>query len=235
MAIVKLGPVVTGIRGSLGGVVFSNSRGGPYCRSSYKPVNPRTALQSDCRNFISWVPGLWRGLTVEQQEAWATYAALPAQALTNSLGETYYASGYNWFLSINSNRTEVGLVILEDPPVSGTPEIPAVIEVTLEFIEGVLLSDCTFEEEAPIWDQYLIVHAAYVPSGGRLVQHSGFYWIFGALMEVPVNPDFGPAIQARWPLCTAGDQVFLRMFAQSLEGRRSAPYACGRVLFNAIG
>lgn len=235
MAIVKLGPIVTGIRGSLGGVVFSNSRGGPYCRASYRPVNPRSELQSNRRNFLTSIPLLWRSLSNEQQQAWATYAALPAQALTNSLSETYYASGYNWFFSINSNRADVGLTFLEDPPVGGTPEIPAVIDVALEFIEGVLLSDTTFTEFAPIWDEYLIVHAAYVPSGGRLVQHSGFYWTFGVLMEVPVNPDYGPAIQARWPLCTAGDQVFLRLYAQSLYGRRSSPFAVGCTLFNALG
>lgn len=68
---------------------------------------------------------LWNSLTSVQRAAWDTFAALGAQALTNSLGETYYASGWNWFCKTNVRLLRVGRSTISATPTIARPSAPA--------------------------------------------------------------------------------------------------------------
>ncbi len=72
------------------------------------------------------MPQLWAAITPVQRAAWRTFAADPAQELTNSLGEAYYASGYNWFCKCNVRLTRIGLALREDAPVGARPAAPTI-------------------------------------------------------------------------------------------------------------
>lgn len=88
MANIIFGPVITGARGSIGAVTFSNSRSGPTARRRQKPVFPRTVLQGQRNAALGVVAQRWRDtLTPTNRTNWATLAL--ATNFTNSLGQTY--------------------------------------------------------------------------------------------------------------------------------------------------
>jgi hypothetical protein len=128
MAIITFGATVTGARGSVGGITFSANKSGPFIKEKGLPPNPRTPKQAEERGNYSKIPGLWNALTAVQQAAWDTFAALPAQELTNSLGENYFASGFNWFTKCNVRLLRVGRSTITATPTQARPAAPDIDE-----------------------------------------------------------------------------------------------------------
>ncbi len=116
MAIVKFGPTVVGARGTIAGTIFTANKSGPYARGWSKGANPQSDLQNAHRNLLADIAATWRDLTVAQRDDWIDYADDPAQELTNSLGENYFASGFNWFVRINLNLEAAGAARRVDAP-----------------------------------------------------------------------------------------------------------------------
>ena len=97
MGIVSFGGGVTGIRGSVAGVTFGNSRSGPTIRRRQKPVFPRTDVQGFRNSTLAVVAQYWRDqLAAGDRTNWETLAA--ATNFTNSLGQTYQISGIALFI-----------------------------------------------------------------------------------------------------------------------------------------
>lgn len=126
MAIIKIGPPLSGIRGTIGGITFSANGSGTYAKLWAPPVNPRSPNQATQRAYVSRMPELWRDMTDAQRAAWDTFAALGAQELTNSLGEAYYASGLNWFVKCNVRLLRVGRTPLVPVPTQARPAAPTI-------------------------------------------------------------------------------------------------------------
>lgn len=124
MAIVKLGPPVAGLRGTIGGVTFSENKAGPYAKLWSGPSNARTERQMVERGYMGRMPGLWKGITGLQKIGWAVFAALLAQRLTNSLGEFYFISGYGWFCKCNIRLLRVGRATIAAVPTQARPAAP---------------------------------------------------------------------------------------------------------------
>jgi len=124
MAITKIGPPLAGIRGTLGGVIYSANKSGPYARAWAPPSNPRTSKQTTERSFLGEMSTAWRNLSDAQRTAWDTFAALGAQELFNSLGESYYASGFNWFTKCNVRLLRLGRAIISAVPTQARPAAP---------------------------------------------------------------------------------------------------------------
>lgn len=124
MAIIKFGPMVVGARGTLAGSTFSANRGGPYVKGWSRGGNPRTALQSDQRASFAGFASIWRDLSQAERDDWDDYADDPAQELTNSLQETYFASGFNWYIRINNHLERAGRAARDDAPTLTRPVAP---------------------------------------------------------------------------------------------------------------
>lgn len=124
MAIFKLAPPLAGIRGTIGGQVFSANKSGPYIKLWARGSNPSSGKQTTERAFVGGMPGLWAALSDPQRAAWRTFAGDPAQELTNSLGEGYYASGFNWFTKCNVRLTRVGRATIQAVPTQARPAAP---------------------------------------------------------------------------------------------------------------
>lgn len=116
MATIKLGGIVSDIRGSVGGLVFSRNRGGAYVRQRTAPINPKTALQSAIRAIIAQLTAGWGSLLSDaQRAAWAVFAAnVPAK---NKLGDVIFLSGFNQYIKANTVLLNAGLAIVADAPI----------------------------------------------------------------------------------------------------------------------
>lgn len=116
MALVKLGGLISDIRGSVGGTVFSRNKSGAIARQRTTPINPKTILQTAIRAIIALVSQAWRtGTTTAQKAAWAVFAAnVPAK---NKLGETINLSGFNQYVKSNTAALNAGLPAIPAAPV----------------------------------------------------------------------------------------------------------------------
>lgn len=222
MAIVKLGATVVGIRGTLGGITFSANKAGPYARIWTKGANPRTPTQSVQRGYVSEMPQAWRALTPVQQAAWDTWAALPAQQKTNSLGLGYYISGYAWFVCINTRLRIMGLATRTAPPAGARP--PALTATVHQY-----------DDQAPGFrfvlrisnvtdvDNGMVLFARAIPTSGRAVNYSAWRNIGNA-----PNIGFDPTAWtmtaqhlAAWGEAAAGWRIYISVHEQTDEGLRA--------------
>jgi hypothetical protein len=121
MAKLKLGPVVVGLRGTVGGLTFSANKSGPYVKQWQRPPKVRTNLQTDAGNTMLQASSEWVNITALQRADWDTWAAGPAPARFNSLGEPLVLSGFNWFVEMNSQLLYNGASINQPAPVLPEP------------------------------------------------------------------------------------------------------------------
>ena len=98
MAKVLWSGLVTDARGKLGGTVLSKNKSGNTLSNMRAPIQPRTENQMNQRAIFAEMASDWRDLSAIDKTGWDTYAALPAQELTDSMGEPYFISGFNWYV-----------------------------------------------------------------------------------------------------------------------------------------
>lgn len=225
MAIIKLGALVVGIRGTIGGVTFSESLAGPYARVWTSGVNPRTNLQSEQRRFWSLLHSDWDDITQGQRDDWDTWAALVAQKQTNPLGEDYYLSGYQWFLKCNARLLHAALAIIEDPPANPYPTQPTINSIAFEDLAPGLKVEIAFDADE-FEGHSAIIHASVTQNAPRSVQHTNWYWIFteNAVGALVTELEFTNEYEDRYIAPYPGTRLFLRVYTQSDEGLRSAAW-----------
>lgn len=116
MALIKLGPIIAGASGSIGGTTLARNRSGAYARARTKPVNPRSDRQSAARALIMFLTAYWSSALVSaaQRTAWATYAA--SINMKNKLGEVIQLTGFNHFIACNAARMTVGGSVIAAAP-----------------------------------------------------------------------------------------------------------------------
>ncbi len=126
MAIVTIGAPLSGIRGTIGGTTFSANKSGPYAKQLSQPSNPRTPRQQLERGFMARMPALWNDMSGAQRAAWNTFADLAAQELFNSLGEGFFASGFNWFTKTNIRLLRAARSTIVPVPTQARPAAPTI-------------------------------------------------------------------------------------------------------------
>jgi hypothetical protein len=115
MATVKFGGGITAMSGSIAGNTFARGRFGYYVRSRTKPVNPKSAGQSQMRSIMAYLAEAWHEiLDATMRTAWETYAQ--AISMKNRLGETIKLTGFQMFIRSNSVILQHGNVLIDDGP-----------------------------------------------------------------------------------------------------------------------
>lgn len=124
MALVKFGPVVSDVRGSIGGTVFSRSRAGAFARIRTKPTFAPTPPRNLIQSIMAHVYGQWLNeCTNAQRVVWNTLG--DNTDFTNALGDTYHPSGWNLFLRTNSlNKLRLTSVQKTAPPTATGTHYP---------------------------------------------------------------------------------------------------------------
>lgn len=123
--------LIAGARGKLAGVIFSTGKAGPYVRPYAAPSNPRSTLQQVHRAAFSGPGARWRALSDSERSDWNDWAALPAQQKTDPFGVAYFASGWNWFVSLHTQALLAAAVPPDSPPAGVRPVIPSILSVTV--------------------------------------------------------------------------------------------------------
>lgn len=105
--------------GSVGGVTSSRNRYGQYKRTRAQPTNPATSFQATARARMQQLADSWKALTSTQRSGWS---ALGAQfARNDSLGQTVDLTGFQAYVSVNTNNLNAGNAVVPDAPVYAPP------------------------------------------------------------------------------------------------------------------
>lgn len=123
MALIKYGPTVAMIAGSIGGSTYARNRYGAYIRNRTKPVDPGTAKQNTFRTRVSNAVAAWQALTAAQRTAFNNKAK--TTVLVNRIGESFHPSGINLYIRTYNLLDIAGLTQVTIPPVSPIAQDPS--------------------------------------------------------------------------------------------------------------
>lgn len=220
MAIIKFGPMVVGARGTLAGSTFSANASGPYVKGWSRGANPRSALQSEQRGVFSSWGAKWRDLTQAERDDWIDYADDAAQELTNSLGETYFASGFNWYVRINTHLTAAGEAERDDAPTLARPAAPVIASAALRITGAVFDSNIRMDAASPGLASNHVAFAQVVNSQGIITDS-----LKNVFMEIDV-PDgsrdliIQDELESAFGTIALGQRAFYSVSVQDAHGQR---------------
>lgn len=221
MAIIKLGIMVVGISGTVGGVTFSSNKSGPHASLWSRGSNPRTDFQTVQRSTIAAMPQQWRDLTPAEKTAWDVWALLPAQDRINRLGEVFSASGFNWFTIINTRLINMGRATRTGVPTQSRPSAPTVSSLVLPFLPQqatkVTYPSAEFD---PDFDQ--VIEISVMISVGNTVPNVNFRQLLLDQNPPDTDNEFVTPYLERWNLAGASLKGFVRLYRQTTDGLRSA-------------
>ncbi|MBA7650700.1 hypothetical protein ES703_58511 [subsurface metagenome] len=121
MAICKYGPLVSEVRGSIGGTTFTAGRFGNVVRQRRSPIHAPTVRRHEYKSLFASVIGQWSTVLDQPlRDAWDTLAS--NTDFVNSLGETYHPTGLNLYVRTNvlMGKLSLGRQITAPPEAVGT-------------------------------------------------------------------------------------------------------------------
>lgn len=220
MGIVVFAAPVSGIRGKVGGNIYSANKSGAYIKAWGRGSNPRTQTQTTHRAALVRFAQAWASITTAQQADWDTYAALAAQDKTNSLGETYSASGFNWFVELSLNLHSAGASQIDSAPVLGTPAAPGIASFIMHKTSGAGNSQWRIDIGDPNLGAFHVVKAAIKNTLGNLAIPDVRTYMTTAIPDGNRKIFFQTELEAHFGTIQVGQQGFSTIAVQNAEGRR---------------
>lgn len=230
MAIVTIALPVSGIRGMLGGVVFSANRSGAYARGWTPVTNPQSIQQTNQRGIIAQAGTLWRTLTTAEQDDWYTFALTPPEDDYNSLNELYLPSGFGWFTRILTRRRRVGLPDSLLAPASTPTAAPTTFTLDVHPATGAAADAHFGYTSGNFAAHYAILMLSIAPGKGTNVQTSRYLICWEALGLTATSTNCGANYFAAFGTTQVGMRFFGRLYRQSDTGIRSVP----KMLFSNV-
>jgi len=129
MALLKLGAVVSDIRGSVGGSTFARTSAGLVLKNKCSPVNKNTNRQSLVKNFISTLQQNWLALSQDQRDCWKLWTSFNPVLQNNISGN--FINAQQTFIRLNLYRQLYGFAIIEDPVFNKAAILPVTASVGL--------------------------------------------------------------------------------------------------------
>ncbi|KKK76272.1 hypothetical protein LCGC14_2865330 [marine sediment metagenome] len=220
MAIARFGVPVIGARGTIGGLIFSANKAGPYIRIWSKGSNPRTAAQSKQRGILTSFASNWRNLTQVQRDDWDDYADDPAQELTNSLGVDYFISGFNWYGRINTHLELAGEADRVDAPTLVRPVAPILgVAIQLWTTGAAQNTRVIMTAGSPDLTENHVVFS-HIVGQGRNVWTSRFSLMTIAVPDAGRRVFFQTEIESAFGTIILGQRMFVEVSIQDAHGQR---------------
>ncbi|KKM73427.1 hypothetical protein LCGC14_1410640 [marine sediment metagenome] len=113
MAIIRTGPLVGGISGKIGGVVFVNARRGLVARPAPRVTRPSSPFLQRSKARMHNLRRHWATLTALQQDLWNTAARDVLS--TNRIGLSSPMTGFTYFIKTNKVAFPGTFSIVDEP------------------------------------------------------------------------------------------------------------------------
>ncbi len=219
MGIVTFAAPVSGLRGKVGGNVFSANKSGPYLKAWGRGSNPRSQIQTEHRASLVTFSQSWRDISGANKADWDTYAALSAQDRTNSLGETYSISGFAWFVAINLNRAAVGDSQLDTSPTVAVPAAVTIASVRLAVTGGSSSSRVVLTVGSAGLADNLAIYGRLVASDGVLSSPEIKVFIRAAVPNASQRVIITDQVIDAFGHIQANNKIFYRLATWNTDGR----------------
>ena len=221
MAIVKFGGGVSGIRGTIAGNTFSANKSGAFAKNWSRGPNPRTTSQTSNRIALAKLAADWAAVPSTDKADWDTFASLPAQELTNALGDPYFISGFLWFIKCNKWLASAGYSPVTVFPTSTYPTAPVLTTISALTAATSIITEWTSGTGSPA--RNIVYYASPALTTGRtapqargkLFGHADYIATYAINLSTAWDLTFGYA--------TPGQKVFLTAYVTTIDGLRSAP------------
>jgi len=226
MAIVKFGGGVTGIRGDLGGNIFSANTNGAYARPWANIPNRRTLPQTIRRYYWSTMMPAWALIDPLVKADWKLYAKAHPQV--NALGLPYYLTALQWFTRCNARLIGWGGSPVTDPPANPAPATIVPTSLVYQDNGGNDEIWVTFNEHD--FDGYwIIIDAMVIPHGVSLTWPANYYRMRNDYEPYGTYWSFWLAHNAKFGLAKVGYQCFCRVYTGDNQGLVSPAWGASQV------
>jgi hypothetical protein len=222
MASIKLGSVVSDIRGSIGGTVYSRNGGGAYAKARIKGTDPKTAKQQVVRSIMSGLIGTWAALTSTVRGNWGVYAR--EVPLINRLGDSINISGYNMWCRTKAISELIGVAAPAAAPTvmylaEGDPSIAITPDASSSNVSIVFDNTLPWAGEV---GGYLLCYQG-LPQPPTRNSYSGPY-LYAAKVSGAATPPTSPQVVALPYTMAAGQKCFMQFRTMRADGRLSSPF-----------
>lgn len=190
--------------GSRSATTASRNRFGQYYRTRATPVNPKSSFQGTVRARLAASAAIWRTLTAGGREQWDTLGALMKR--TDSLGQQYDLSGFQAFVSVNTELAAAGDAAITAAPALETPAtiLTATITATTSAIS------VAFTPTPLGTGERLFVFCSPPQSAGR--QFCGDYRLVKVSAAALASPQaIKTEYEARFGAVVAGQRIFFAL------------------------
>lgn len=215
--LVKLGPLVTEVAGSMGGMTMQRSPDGTIARAKPLPINRRSSYKSSANQRLQTLNQVWRTLSLLDRAAWDAFAA--TQTWYNRFGDPVTGSGYRAFLKNNaashaSANTTDQVAIQTTAPTTTYGTLPTGMEWFYDTGTPALL----FKSPDPSVDPKTDLWFWTTPpvSGGRSAYYGRWEFMKREFAGSPLPIDWTSAYMSMFgalPDATTGQICFLRVQA----------------------
>ena len=220
MAIVKFGTSVVGVRGTIGGITYSANASGPHARLWSKGSNPQSVLQSLTRGRISGLGALWAALDSAQKAAWKSFGLAPPETDTNSLGEVFRLTGWQWLVRVNQRRQSVGLTTTSTLPTSSGVAAPLTCTIVAsELPAGTVTLGWTGGDFPAGYSAILML--GLHPTTGLVSKTTGLLQIYAEHEPAGTSADITEAVSTRFGSISAGWTLYAHVYKLRDDGVRS--------------
>jgi hypothetical protein len=220
MARVRFGGTVIGMRGHVGGLVFSRNVGVDYVKPKRQAPYKQTPTQTFQRGVMSFAAGGWWSLTDGQRLAWNNYAKAPSEYDYDAWGRRRYLSGYQWYTRAATRNLTLFNIPLADPPSAPPPTAVAGFTLHLHQQPGpTCYARWTAGSFGPT--DAAIVTMAIATRPGQQVKTSNFYMVLAKLTPANTEEDITSAVVAAFGNIMWTWIAFGRIWKQEPYGSRS--------------
>lgn len=218
------GLMVGQLSGKAGSTVAARGRFGSYFRTRNMPTDPNTIPQQKQRDILTAASKYWgASLTEIQRSAWDSAALSIAK--TDSLGSTYYQSGFDYFCSSVSNVSLYAgsLNYVSIPPIGSAPAAILTAAITASAGAGTIsLAYTTTPLSGGV--KMVVECTAPMSPGRKYIRKSDYRQIFVTAAAAASPANIATAYTARFGTIEAAEDkvINFRVFTINNEGLRSA-------------
>ena len=223
MARLKLATPIAGLRGKVGGWVFSANGSGVYCKQWQPPTHSSSPAQAAHRANLAAVRHNWSTLNSTQIGLWDALAASPPEIDYDPFGDAFLLSGSAWHTRINLRLLQVGEDIDPDAPTSTPVDAPDSFGLEIYETAYSLREDMFSYTEDDFVDHFAILHIATTLSHVKQTYSRSHASIFSDAIVEATETDITSPLELAFGTVSENQKFFGRLFKQSATGIRSLP------------
>jgi len=215
MATVKLGMLVTEIRGSIGGTTFRNSGSTLVMQNKGMGASKNSTLQNKRVNQMAQIIRSWSALSPVAQSNWADLAAEYPQL--DKFGVSKILKPREMFVKLTNATNVVGLGAPDPTAANNTIEFYTWSSFTISLSGTAVIPTTTIPANV-----YALLQFQQIRNIAQAVQFTRRKFDYAALPTTSNTIDIKAALIAKYPSLKVGDYVRVFGLYQNLYGFRTA-------------